>query len=90
MAIPADDPRLAPVIIERDEVKVQPLERDEEGRLIFSEDVDVATFVSLQPFQQQFDIEAAQNVLDTGISNLTTEDSGNAQETQTTTITDAG
>ena len=86
MAIPADDPRLAPVRVERDRIQVQPLERDEDGRLIFSEDVDVATFVPLEPFRQQYDEEEAEKVLETGISNLTTE-SEDDQETQTTTIT---
>lgn len=85
MAIPADDPRLAPVIIERDEVQVESLERDGEGRLILSDTIDVATFVPLQPFRQQYDEQTARDVLNVGITDLTTE-GGETEETQTTTI----
>lgn len=84
MAIPADDPRLAPVIVQRERVSVQALERDEEGKLIFSEDVDVSTFVPLEPFQQQYNEEEAAEVLDVGISELATE--GGEQDVNTTTI----
>jgi hypothetical protein len=85
MAIPADDPRLAPVIIERDLVEVEPFERDDVGRLIFSEDVNPETFVSLQPIQRQYNKSEAKGVLDTRIRALATETEP-PQETQTTVI----
>lgn len=85
MAIPADDPRLAPVLVEREDVQVQALDRDEDGRLVFSE--SLTAFVPLRPFKQQYDSDAAENVLDTGISSLTTPAETDEQDTQTTTIT---
>lgn len=85
MAIPTDDPRLNEVRVDPARRLLEPYERDDDGRIILSQDVRGARLLFVSPSLRVYDREALAEEVDAIVSQLAdpSEQSGAGDATTT-------
>lgn len=83
MAIPTDDPRLDPLRIDREEQEIAGYERNPRGEIKFGGNEAPDERLFIDPKAPDYDREELRKVIDTSITQLSSEDT---EEIETQTI----